>query len=106
MSAEMSGSVYVVLSVPARVTVLLTVKVLPFAIVNVALDAGAVIATLLIEVAVATPMVGVIRVGLVPNDVSDELVIPDARLEPVRALPATVGVAHCGLEPTPCVCRN
>ena len=42
---------------------MLTVKVLPSAIVNVADVAGAVIATLLTEVALATPRVGVVSVG-------------------------------------------
>lgn len=47
-------------SVPVKVRVLLAVSVLPLAIVNVALVAGAVIATLLIEVAAATPRDGVV----------------------------------------------
>lgn len=51
------------LSVPVSVSVLLAVNVLPFAIVSVALVAGAVIATLLTLVADATPRVGVTRVG-------------------------------------------
>ena len=46
---------------------MLAVKVLPSAIVSVALVAGAVIATLLILVADATPSVGVTSVGLVEN---------------------------------------
>ena len=54
-------------SVPVKVSVLLAVNVLPSAIVNVALDAGAVNATLLIDVAVAAPSVGVTNVGLVAN---------------------------------------
>jgi hypothetical protein len=52
-------------SVPVRVIVLLAVKVLPSAIVSVEPVAGAVIATLLMLVAVATPNDGVVRVGLV-----------------------------------------
>lgn len=40
-----------------------TVKVFPLAMVKVADEAGAVMATLLIEVALAIPRVGVIRVG-------------------------------------------
>src|SRR5882672_1892339 len=56
-------SVMVEASVPARVSVLLTVSVLPSAIVSVALVAGAVIATLLRDVAVATPSVGVTSAG-------------------------------------------
>jgi ABC-type Na+ efflux pump permease subunit len=58
-----AGNVIVVLSVPARVNELLAVKVLPSAIVRVADVAGAVIATLLTLVAVATPIVGVTKVG-------------------------------------------
>jgi hypothetical protein len=50
-------------SVPVRVTVLFAVKVLPSAIVRVELVAGAVIATLLMLVALATPSVGVTSVG-------------------------------------------
>lgn len=52
-------------SVPVKVRVLLAVKVLPSAIVRVAAVAGAVMVTLLTVVAVATPMLGVVRVGLV-----------------------------------------
>ena len=48
---------------PVNVSVLLAVSVLPLAIVKVADVAGAVIATLLIEVALATPRVGVVRDG-------------------------------------------
>ena len=50
-------------SVAFKVNVLLTVKVFPLAIVNVADVAGAVIVNLLIEVALATPNVGVTNVG-------------------------------------------
>ena len=46
---------------------LLAVNVLPSAIVNVALVVGAVIVTLLIDVADATPRVGVTRLGLLLN---------------------------------------
>ena len=55
----------VVESVPAKVRVLLDVRVLPSATVRVAEVAGAVMASLLTEVADATPSVGVVRVGLV-----------------------------------------
>lgn len=58
------GNVIVVLSVPARVSVLFTVTVLLSAIVRVAAVAGAVRATLFIEVAVATQRTGVISVGV------------------------------------------
>jgi hypothetical protein len=50
-------------SVPDAVKVLLAVKVLPFATVTVDPVAGCVIATLLTVVAVATPNVGVTKVG-------------------------------------------
>ena len=63
--AEALGKVIVVLSVPASVIVLLAVNVLPLAIVSVAEVAGAVIATLLTDVAEATPNVGVVNDGLV-----------------------------------------
>ena len=61
------GNVIVVESVPASVSVLFAVKVLPSAMVNVAAVAGAVIATLLTLVAAATPSVGVIKLGPVAN---------------------------------------
>lgn len=48
-----------------KVTVPLLVRVLPSAIVNVLPVAGWVIVTLLIDVAVATPSVGVVKTGLV-----------------------------------------
>lgn len=60
----MVGNVIVVLSVPASVKVLLTVTVLLLAIVRVAAVAGAVRATLFIEVAVATQRTGVMSVGV------------------------------------------
>ena len=65
IDALVDGNVIVVASVPANVTELLAVSVLPLAIVNVALVAGAVNATLLMLVAVATPSTGVTSVGLV-----------------------------------------
>ena len=54
-------------SVPVKVRVLLAVRVLPSAMVKVAVVAGAVRVTLLILVAVATPRTGVVSVGLVPK---------------------------------------
>jgi hypothetical protein len=62
-----AGKVMVVASVPARVRELLAVSVLPSAIVSVAEVAGAVTATLLTDVAVATPNTGVTRVGEVAS---------------------------------------
>ena len=58
-------NVNVVESVPAKVRELLAVRVFPSATVRVAEVAGAVMATLLTEVADATPRVGVVRMGLV-----------------------------------------
>jgi hypothetical protein len=65
-------------SVPVKVSVLLAVKVLPSAMVKVADVAGAVIATLLTDVALATPKDGVVREGDVaktnaPLPVSSEI---------------------------------
>ena len=54
-------------SVPVKVKVLLAVRVLPSAMVKVAVVAGAVRVSLLMVVAVATPRTGVVRVGDVPN---------------------------------------
>jgi len=61
--ADAGGNVIVVESVPAKVMLLLAVKVLPSAIVKVDPVAGAVNVTLLTVVAVATPKVGVTKVG-------------------------------------------
>ena len=62
------GNVQVWLSAPAAsVIVLLAVSVFPSAIANVEAVAGAVIAILLIDVAVAAPSVGVTNVGDVEN---------------------------------------
>jgi hypothetical protein len=60
---EADGKVIVVASVPVRVRVLFAVRVFPLAMVRVALVAGAVMATLLILVAVATPRLGVTSVA-------------------------------------------
>jgi hypothetical protein len=69
------GNVIVVESVPASVRVAFAVNVLPLAIVSVAEVAGAVIATLLIEVAVATPILGVTKVAPVaPTTAPDPVV--------------------------------
>ena len=54
-------------SVPVNVNVLLAVRVLPSAIVNVDPVAGAVIVTLFIDVADATPKVGVVSEGELLN---------------------------------------
>lgn len=53
---DAEGSVIVVPSVPDNVTELLTVKVLPLASVRVAVDAGAVMATLSNDEAVTLPL--------------------------------------------------
>lgn len=64
--------------VPETVALSEAVKVFPSAMVKVALEAGAVMATLFMEVAVATPRVGVTKVGEeantnVPEPVSSEI---------------------------------
>jgi hypothetical protein len=67
MVALVDGNVMVVASVPDSVRLLFAVSVLPLAIVRVAEVAGAVIATLLMDVAEATPNVGVTSVGELAN---------------------------------------
>jgi hypothetical protein len=99
-----AGKVIVVASVPAIVMLLLYVRVFPLAMVRVADVAGAVIATLLIDVAVATPSVGVVSVGLV---LSTTLLLPVLVVTPVPPLatarvPASVTapvVAEFGVRP-------
>ena len=63
--AFVDGKVIVVASVPARVMLLLDVNVFPSAMVRIDPFVGGVIVTLLTLVAVATPIVGVTKVGLV-----------------------------------------
>ena len=63
--ASVDGKVIVFPSVPANTIELLAVKVLPSAIVKVALFAGSVIVSLFIEVAEAAPNTGAVIVGLV-----------------------------------------
>ena len=67
MVAEVEGKVIVVASVPASVSVFDAVSVLPLATVKTADVAGAVIVSLLILVAVATPSDGVVNDGDVEN---------------------------------------
>src|ERR1043165_8234044 len=70
-----AGNVIVVESVPPRVNVFAARSVLPLSIVRVALVAGVVIATLFTEVALATPIFGVTRVGEVdPTTAPDPVV--------------------------------
>src|ERR1700743_1604342 len=75
------GNAKLVESVPVNVSELLAVSVLPFAMVNGALDAGAVNATLLIDVAVATPKLGVVSAMFVAarplGSVVDACNVPD-----------------------------
>lgn len=71
------------------------VNVTPFGIVRVAPVAGAVIVTLLMVVAEATPRVGVVRVGEVENTAEPEpvsSVTAEARLEDEHDPTATVAV--------------
>jgi len=72
------------------------VRVVPLAIVNVALVAGAVTATLLIEVAVAAPIVGVVNVGDVdkttePEPVDDVTPVPPLPTPSVPVTPVVSG---------------
>jgi hypothetical protein len=77
--------------------VLLAVRVLPSAIVSVALVAGAVKATLLMLVALATPRVGVVSEGLLlKTSVPD----PDSSVIAVARL-ALDGVASHAATPVP-----
>ena len=93
--AEELGKVIVVESVPARVSELLAISVLPSATARVDEVAGAVIAILLMEVALATPRTGVTRVGVPANT---KLPVPVAPVEvtpsivwcPVKVLAASV----------------
>ena len=78
-------------SVPVNVKVFEAVKVLPSAIVKVDPDAGAVRVTLFTVVAVATPMFGVVSVGLVaktrrPEPVSSEHAVANCAEVPVKVL--------------------
>jgi hypothetical protein len=88
------GNVIVVPSVPASVTELFAVSVFPFAIVSVDEVAGAVITTLLILVAVATPNAGVVRVGEV-----DKTTLP----EPVELVTPVPPLATGSVPETPVV---
>jgi len=87
VTAVVAVAVNVVLNAPIVASVLL------FASVSVALDAGAVIATLLTLVAVATPSVGVVSDGLVlrttlPVQVAVVVPVPPARTGNVPAVSA------------------
>jgi len=66
----------------------MVVWVAPLAIVRVALVAGAVMATLLTDVAVAAPMLGVVRLGLVANT---------AEPDPVSSVSAAARFALVGV---------
>ena len=89
--SDAAGKVMVVASVPARVMELLTVRVLPSMMVKVDPVAGVVRVTLLMVVAVATPKVGVTKVGEVENTRLVEVVpvAPDA-VYPVMLLKAVI----------------
>ena len=65
MLASVAGKVIVFPSVPARIKLLFAARVFPLAMVKVDPEAGVVMVTLLIEVAVATPRLGVTKLGLV-----------------------------------------
>jgi hypothetical protein len=94
---EVVGNVIVVESVPAKVRVLEQVNVLPLAIVKVQEVAGAVRATLLIEVAVATPKTGVTNLGDVSKTNLPVPVAPVRVTPSMVACPETVGVVKVGV---------
>ena len=93
--ASVVGKVIVLPSVPAKIRELLAVSVLPSAIVKVALVVGAVIVILFIEVAVATPKIGVTKVGDVALTTLPEPVvaISSTTPAPVETRPNTLSVA-------------
>ena len=79
-------------------------RVLPLAIVSVALVAGAVSVTLFIVVALATPRIGVTRVGDVASAIDPDPVVPLERLEAescatVNAAPVEVCIKTCDVPP-------
>lgn len=78
-------------SVPASVKELFAVRVFPSAIVKVEPVTGAVIVSLFIEVAVATPSVGVTSVGLVASTTLPEPVVVAAEI--AVPLPCKIPVA-------------
>ena len=100
--ALVDGNVMVVASVPAKVKEWLTVKVLPEPSVKVDVDPGAVIVTLFIVVAEATPNVGVTNVGVVnvglvanttlPVPVAAVAPVPPRATESVPVVPAIIGM--------------
>src|SRR6202043_3388739 len=102
----------VVPSVPASVKVLFTVSVLLFAMVSVAAVAGAVSATLLIEVAEATPRVGVVKVG--PAAIATTVPVPvivyspsvPALLNSIAVLVPLVIVVVPTVRPPPPLCAT
>ena len=98
--ADVVGKVITVASVPEKVSELFAVKVFPSAMVRVAEVAGAVMVNLLTEVAVATPKVGVTKVGEVfitkvlpvPVCEATEVALPTEVMGPVK-LASVVTVA-------------
>jgi len=84
--AVVGGNVNVVLSVPARVRLFVTAKVLPSVSVRVAPVAGAVSVILFTVVAEATPKVGVVKTGAV-----SVLLVRVAVLVAVRTVPLALG---------------
>ena len=92
-------------SVPVNVKVLFEVNVFPSIIVNVDPFAGAVIVTLLTVVAVATPIVGVINVGLSLNTNSpvpvSSLITPANSLELVAENALNLFDVYVTVPPVP-----
>lgn len=78
MVADVLGKVIVVESVPARVSVLLAERVLPFVTVRVPVEE--VIVRPFTEVAVAAPIVGVVSVGEVARTTEPEPVVVAAEM--------------------------
>lgn len=94
-------TVNVLASTPASVSELFAVSVLPLATVSVAEVAGAVIATLLMLVAVATPKTGVVMVGdVIVGDAIVGEVAKTALPVPVSSVSAAAKFADVG------VCKN
>lgn len=98
-TSDTVGNVKLVPSVPAKVIELLIANVFPLAIVRVALVAGWVIFNLLIEVTVATPKFGVIKLGLLASTRAPLPVLLVVPLPPLSTLrgaakfnPAKLGV--------------
>ena len=103
--AEVVGNVITVESVPDRVSVLVAANVLPSVRVRVEPVAGAVSATLLIVVAVATPRVGVTMVQLVTRQNAP---VPETLLPRLVKIPDVSGRVKIllAVRPVPSIVRT